>query len=180
MSTHFIIERDNREATYHAMGEVYEESHVDAACTLRGALHAHLLQGGNLGPETGTMAETLYVQTRDESDYDERRDAAKDAYLGEESFWREIVRDVLTQAAYTDEHFEERAMDEEDLPRGALAAVATFWAVGFWWQMGHFNLLTQQWERVSWFIEPTARWAQMELERSFDNFEARVQQKVGL
>lgn len=179
MSTHIIVERDTRALTYHAMGEVYEECHVDAAETLRGVLHADLLRGGNLGPDTGTLAESLFVQTREGSDYDERLGAARDAYTGNQSYWRQIVREIVSQDAYSDADFDEKAMAEEELPRDAFSAVATFMAYGFWWQMGHYNVLTENWERRSWFIEPVAQWAQANMERAFDDFEARVARRMG-
>lgn len=178
MATHILIERDTRAETYHAMREVYAESHENGAATLRGVLHASLQGGEGLNSDSDALAESLFVQTPKESDYFERREAARSAYLRGASHWRGVVREVLSSFAYTEEHFNERAMSEEELPSGALAAVATMLAYGWWWQMGHFNVLIEQWERRSWFIQPVEQWAQSGLELAFDNFEARVMERA--
>lgn len=179
MDTRVVIENDRRPAIYLAIHEVYGEMHADAAEQIRGVVQDALQQGDMLSPDSGTLGESLFVQTPEGSDYTARRAAAKDAYLSAASYWRDVVRQVLTANAYTEDHFEERALPEEDLPSEALAAVATFIAYGWWWQMGHFNMLTERWEKRSWFLEPICQWAAASLEAAFGDFEERVIAKVG-
>lgn len=122
---------------------------------LRDALRS-AMEGGALPlqPDTHALAVSLAVQTNAGSDFAEARGAAKAAYVGNPSQWREPVQHHVTPDAYSDGHFEERAAtsapplhQEEHIAR---AAVLTMLAWGQLWEYGHNNLFTGQEERRPW------------------------------
>lgn len=113
----------------------------------------------DLKKDTSTLIESIYVQTPHGSDYDERLKAALAAYLGNPSRWRDLVQTEVSPDAYTQQHFNARAADESELPAPgvseAIAAVSTFWAVAFFWEFGHQNEFTGNYEHRP-FMGPEA------------------------
>lgn len=177
--THIVIENDRRPALRQALPGVLQRRQDRAVNGLREAVRDELANGRLLANDTGTTAESLYIKSPLGSDYQARREAAEQAYTSGVSRWAEPVREALGVDAYTPEHFAERAGPEEDLPAGEIiTALATFFAVGFWWQMGHQNEFTGRYEQRSWFLGPVTRWAQNELAGYFAALELDLEQAM--
>jgi hypothetical protein len=171
-----VIVSDRRAGLLGAIDRAAGECGHSAALGLRDYLRGTISGEGPLDSDKGALREGLYIQWEGGDDFEAQRDSAKSAYTGEGGEWQDIVRERITEAAYTDEHFEERAATSaEPLPGDALAAVCELMAYGWWWQMGHFNVLTENWEQRSWFIEPVMRWFQAEAEAHFGDFAVKVE-----
>jgi hypothetical protein len=177
--SHTTIVFDRRAGLLAAIEKAAQECAQEAAYGLRDTLRDSIGGEGPLNSDTGALREGLYVQHREGDDFAERRSAAQSAYTDEGGMWPDIVREHITEQAYTPDHFEERAAsDVEPLPLDALAAVCEMMAYGWFWQMGHFNVLTENWEQRSWFIEPVMRWFQAEAETYFSKFVAKVEDSL--
>lgn len=143
-----------------------------AAHALRDAMRADL-DGGKLplGPDTGALSASLFVQEEAGSDYGASAARAQSAYVGG-GRWQEPVREHVSPEAYTAAHFQARLGPEEPLPapgpHRAFAGVATALAYGGWWQWGHFNAFTRRDEGPrDWFAGPSEAWLRANLARQF-------------
>lgn len=111
--------------------------------------------------DTEALAKSLYVQTPGGSDYEDRLREAEEAYLNGESRWRDFVQEFVSSEAYTAEHFAERVAEEEALPEmggNPRASVATMLAWGYWWQYGHNNAFTGNYEHRPWMDRVAAEY----------------------
>jgi hypothetical protein len=127
-----------------------------------------------LQPDTGALGDSLAVQTAKGSDFDERRQKAKDAYLNNDSLWRESVREHVTKEAYTEQHFEQRAATEEPTLTQdqyvARAAILSMLAWGYLWEYGHYNYFTGKAEHRPWFGPFVLEWWEQNGKSAFEGF----------
>lgn len=174
--THTVIDYDVRAQVRAKLPELLQRRMDRSGNGLRETLRNALESGQQLHDDTQTTSNSIYVQSRNGSDYDSCREKAQEAYLNNESLYREEVRRVLDPEAYTEEHFNERAAPEEPLPDDLeiVTGVATFFAIATLWQMGHDNKFTGRYEQRSWFSEPLLRWASAEWEQYFAGFETEL------
>ena len=143
-----------------------KEAAVDLRDTIRDELKSGALP---IQSDTGALADSLSVQSSDgTSDIAVRMGKAKADYVSGSSRYGDAVKALVTGAAYTSGHFNERTASEDALPDGIAASVLTLLAWGLWWEMGHNNVFTGKSETPRAWMEPiTQRWAMAELEKHF-------------
>lgn len=128
-------------------------------------LRIHLEEALNNGTlpissDTMALATSLSVQTPKGSDLDKRLLRAGAKYLSEEGRWILPVREHVTPDAYEKQHLAARVAPEEPLAGSELqAAVFTVLAWGLWWEMGHKNVFTGQYEHRPWMWPEAQSWA---------------------
>jgi hypothetical protein len=133
-----------------------------AADACRVFIHDALESGAAITSDTHALAKGLYVQTTGGSDYAQRAQEAKDAYLNNPSAWSDLVRIVISAQAYTPADFDRVRLHEEPLPNVPantyIAAVASLMAYGYLWEMGHNNALTGKYEHRPWMQKAAEDW----------------------
>lgn len=124
-----------------------------------------------LQPDTIATAESLAIQTKSKSDFDDRRSAAKTAYTTNASRYSEAVQRELDPSAYSAEHFDERAAAQapplsqgKNVTRGAILTMLVW---GLYWEFGHNNFFTGKNEHRPWFYPWLLEWAAREAAESF-------------
>lgn len=140
------------------------------------ALVLQLQDGLNSGAlpiesDTQALAQSLFVQTPKESDFNKALRRAEVAYLNNVGRWFQPVREQVTPEAYEKLHFQQRIGQEEALPllnNNPRVGVGTMLAYGYWWYMGHYNVFTERDESPrDWIEVPSLNWAQSNLSGYF-------------
>lgn len=152
--------------------QLIENRLENAAQELRKQLIEQLHSGMLIQSDTQALAQSLFVQTPQNSDYAARLQAAAVAYLSNSSVWLAPVRENVTPEAYEKPHFYERVASEDALPQEKdvhRVAVASMLAYAAFWEYGHDNEFTKRYEHRPWMSPVAFEWAFSHLAKQFED-----------
>lgn len=155
--SHVVIVRNRIPQVRVQLKERTQERTERATKKLREALQRSLAGSGPLDNDTVAMSEGLYIETPTGGDFDERKGAAKSAFLTNPSRYG---------SNRNEEDFNDLAGEEEKLDAAvdhAVAAILCLMLYGSFWELGHEG------GHRPWMSKVVFGWAQRHMAACYKN-----------
>ena len=158
--SHIVIERNLLPQLLNRLPDAVQKRTELAMEGGRGAARGALADGNRPQNDTMAMANGIVLSTPGESDEAQRRSDAQSAYLN----GREGAKARAQFQALCGHALQLAKAGQFE----ALASLSVLMAYGAFWETGHNNLFTGQYEHAPWFAQAIYSWAVNGLASAYD------------